>query len=66
MPGGSADQAGLLVGDRLLTIGGKPAALDVAAMWKLESKPAGTKIPLMVSRDRKTERMTLELIVPLR
>ena len=66
LPGGAAELSGLHVGDRLLTVGGKPAALDVAPMWQLEAQPAGTKIPLTVSRAQKTERMTLELTVPLR
>lgn len=50
-PDGAAQRAGVLVGDRVLEVGGKPATLDVASLWALEQQPAGTKLHVLVARN---------------
>ncbi len=60
-PDGPAERAGIRLGDRVLEMGGKPATADVAVLWALEQQPAGTKLPIVVSRARTKERIVVEL-----
>jgi S1-C subfamily serine protease len=66
-PGGAAERAGLMVGDRVLEVGGKPATNDVAPLWALELQPVGTKVPVVVAREGAPKRrvsVTMELRSP--
>ena len=60
-PDGPAQRAGLRVGDRVLEVGGKAATLDVGPIWAMEQQPAGTKLPVVVRRKDKRERVVVEL-----
>lgn len=62
-PEGPAERAGVRLGDRVLEIGGKPATADVAVLWALEQQPAGTKLPVLLSRAgaKTKERVVVEL-----
>lgn len=52
---GSAAEAGLKVGDRLLAINGQSSdALDSAALARLTREPPGTVVPVTVERDGAT------------
>jgi predicted aspartyl protease len=61
LPGGSADLAGLKVGDRILDVGGVPAALDVSKIDAVTRRPAGTKLAVTYQRDGVTGHVTMEL-----
>ncbi|MBS2013837.1 MAG: aspartyl protease family protein [Deltaproteobacteria bacterium] len=60
-PGSPADRAGVRPGDRLLEVGGKPASQAIEAVWTAESGPDGTKVPVVVFRNGKQERLVAEL-----
>jgi len=61
LPGSAAERAGIRVGDRVLEVDGRPATLAVEAIWAAESKPEGTKLPVVVARNGKRERLVVEL-----
>jgi predicted aspartyl protease len=50
-PGGAAEKAGLKEGDRLVSIGGKPASSKTVGEWRarFRDQAAGTRIPLEVA-----------------
>ncbi len=66
IPSGSADAAGIRVGDRVLEVAGKPLGADVEGLEKIEQQPEGTKVPVVVLRDGKKERLVVELHLVLK
>ena len=65
MPGGSADRAGLRVGDRLLEVAGAPARESAFGhIAELMRQPHGTKVPLVVDRDAEKKHIVMTLIDP--
>ncbi|MCB9654880.1 MAG: hypothetical protein H6729_12195 [Deltaproteobacteria bacterium] len=64
--GGSAEQAGVVDGDRLLAIAGRPATIDRVVIDKATSRPLGTKLTLLVDRNgtRKSLVMKLRALLP--
>lgn len=60
-PASPADKAGIKVGDRLVEVGGKPASNAIEAVWAVEAGPEGTKVPIVVLRNGKKERVVAEL-----
>ena len=65
-PGGAAAAAGVEKGDRLLEVDGVPANDDVNVFSRLDTKPDGAKIPLVVSRNgvKKTLTLVLQPLMP--
>lgn len=63
--GGAAEKAGLLIGDRVLSVGGVPADLDSSKIQAVIERPAGTKVVVQFVRDgvRKETMMTLEKLL---
>jgi hypothetical protein len=59
MPGGPGATAGILVGDRILMVAGAPADLEIEKIREVMQRPAGTKIPVALSRSGK--RMQVEM-----
>lgn len=65
LSGGSADRAGLRVGDRLLEVGGAEAREDsLVHIAALMHQPAGTKVPVVVDREGEKKRIVVTLIDP--
>lgn len=65
-PGGAAAAAGVEKGDRLLEIDGVPANDDVNVFSRLDAKPDGAKIAVVVSRGgaKKTLTLVLQPLLP--
>jgi hypothetical protein len=61
LPGGAAATAGIRDGDRLLEVAGKPATGDVGRIVVACRQPAGTRVPVVVSRDGKRLSFTVTL-----
>jgi hypothetical protein len=62
LPGGSAANAGVAKGDRLVSVGGKTLAGDPTIINSLVSAPAGTKVPLVVQRDGAEVKIEMTLV----
>ncbi len=65
-PGGAAERAGMLAGDRIVELDGKPLGEDVAPLVGVNARPEGTKVPVVLDRNGKKIRTVLELHAPLR
>ncbi|MFO0679443.1 MAG: PDZ domain-containing protein [Polyangiaceae bacterium] len=61
LPESSAAEAGLVPGDRILAIGGVPAASDADAVRAATAKPEGTKVVVDYVRAGKKAKTTLTL-----
>jgi hypothetical protein len=61
VPGGAATRAGLETGDRILSVGGVPAELDVSKVQAVIERPAGTKVT--IAFDRKGERRQVVMVL---
>ena len=62
LPGGSAANAGLAKGDRLVSVGGKSIGGDPTVIKPVVSAPAGTKVPVVVQREGKDVRVEMVLV----
>lgn len=61
VPGSSAFRAKIAKGDRVVSVGGKPVGEDLTALEAIETQPEGTKVPVVLVRDGKQERVVVEL-----
>jgi hypothetical protein len=62
LPGGSAANAGIAKGDRVVSVGGKTLAGDPTIINPIVSAPAGTKVPVVVQRDGKDLKIEMLLV----
>ena len=62
LPGGTADRAGVLVGDRLLSVDGKPATLDRTTFGAVLAQAPGTVVKLEVEREGARTSAPLRLV----
>ncbi len=62
IPGGSADLAGVKVGDRILQLAGKSAILDISTFESVTKQSPGTKVPAVIVRGDAEKEVTLRLI----
>jgi hypothetical protein len=62
LPGGSADLAGVMAGDRILRLGGRPAILEVSTFETLTKQAPGTMVPAVLARDGVEREATLRLV----
>ena len=60
-PGGSAEAAGIKIGDRILEMNGRSFGVDIEPFEKMEAEKTGTKLVVVVSREGKKERIVVEL-----
>jgi hypothetical protein len=60
-PNGSASEAGIEAGDRLLSVGGAPAELDVSKVQAAVSQPAGTQVVVTFERTGQKKQATMVL-----
>jgi len=60
--GGTADQAGVRAGDRILQLGGKPAILDISTFEMVTKQSPGTKVPAVIIRGDAKKELTLRLV----
>jgi hypothetical protein len=61
-PGGSAELAGVKVGDRILRIGGKAAILERSNFESVTTQAPGTKVPVVILRGNDKKAATLRLV----
>lgn len=61
-PGGAAERAGLRVGDRLISVGGRRAVLDLESFERETERPAGTRVRVVVDRNGKRLSKTMTLV----
>lgn len=66
VPGSSVERAGVKKGDRVLEVAGKPVGDDLSRLEKIETQPAGTRVPVVLARDGKTVRVVVVLAPILR
>ncbi len=59
--GGAAEAAGVLPGDRLIDVAGKPATLDIARIDAAVSSAEGSKVPLVLVRAGERRKLVLSL-----
>lgn len=62
VPGGSAERAGIRLGDRVSKVDGIPAVLDVERFRGRFERRAGSKVSVEVLRDGKPVQLTVELV----
>jgi hypothetical protein len=62
IPGGSADQAGVKAGDRLLEVGGVGATLERSVFETATRQAPGTAIPVAVLRGSEQQQKVLRLV----
>ncbi len=62
IPGGSADLAGVKIGDRILQLGDKPAILDISTFESITKQTPGTMVPAVIVRGYASKVLMLRLI----
>ena len=62
LPGGSADLAGVQVGDRILKIGGLDAILEISTFELVTKQTPGTKVHAVILRGSDVKEITLRLV----
>lgn len=61
VPGSSIERAGIARGDRVLEVGGRRVTDDPNVLEPIETRPEGTKVPVVFVRDGARHRVTVEL-----
>lgn len=61
VPGSSVERAKIAKGDRIVSVAGKAVVDDLAPLESIETQPEGTRVPVVLVRDGKTERVVVEL-----
>jgi hypothetical protein len=61
VPSGSAERAGIQIGDRILSVGGVAAQPDLSKLEPVLEASAGTKVKVIL--DRKGERKVIEVVL---
>jgi serine protease Do len=61
VPGGPAARAGLVQGDVIVSVGGKPVTADQTVSYLVANTPVGARVPLQIIRNGKRGTVTVQV-----